>query len=110
MNSAVDLLGLLLFLGRDRSRVGLGKQAALRREFAAWLAVRDMSYSQLLDRIHPRFASDSAQLDATLARVAHFMEPRGEDDTGVYRLRDECWADRGGPAVLAFLQGRTCNA
>ena len=54
---AVDFLMLVIALGRDRTRVGMTKEMALRREVVCWLAVKDLTYSQLLDRIHPRFAS-----------------------------------------------------
>ena len=60
---ATDFVTLLVSLGRDRTRVGMGKRAALRRELVCWLGVSDLTYSQLLDKIHPRFAANTDLID-----------------------------------------------
>jgi hypothetical protein len=93
MGLAADFLLLIISLGRDRTRVGMPKDVALRREIVCWLGVKDMSFSQLLDRLHPRFVSNTDQLEPVLAAVAEFHEPQDDDEAGIYRLKENMWPE-----------------
>ena len=90
---AADFLSLLVSIGRDRTRCGLSKEKALRREVVSWLAVSDLSYSQLVDKLSTWTSSKSEAVDAALSEVADFHEPQAEDDSGFYRLKQEEWCN-----------------
>ena len=90
---AADFLSLVVSLGRDRTRCGLSKEKALRRELVSWLAVSDMSYSQLVDKLSTWTSSKSESVDQVLSEVADFHEPQAEDDSGFYRLKQEEWCN-----------------
>lgn len=90
---AADFLSLIVSLGRDRTRCGLSKEKALRREIVCWLAVSDLSYSQLVDKLSTWTSSKSEAVDTALSEVADYHEPQAEDDSGFYRLKKEEWCN-----------------
>ena len=95
---------LLMFIAQlvnDRTCIGEDKHETLRRSIIHWLAVQDMTYSQLEDKISNSLYSKSASaseigdskvFESTLKRVAKFRAPVG-NNVGKYTLKDECWRE-----------------
>ena len=88
---AQDFLQLMVSIGRDRTRCGLSKACALRRELVVWLAVSDSSFSQLLDKLSHWTSSNAEEVESALRLVADYHEPTQTDDSGFYRLKEEQW-------------------
>jgi hypothetical protein len=94
----------LMFIGQlanDRTCVGESKKDTLRRALIHWLAVADMTYSQLEDKISNSLYSKSASaseigdsklFQSTLMTVSTFRAPVGIA-AGKYTLKDECWRE-----------------
>ena len=95
---------LLMFIGQlanDRTCIGENKIETLRRALIHWLAVQDMTYSQLEDKItnslYSKSASaseigDSKVFQSTLEKVSTYRAPVG-NAAGKYTLKDECWRE-----------------
>ncbi|KAL4402382.1 E3 ubiquitin-protein ligase Ubr1 [Malassezia pachydermatis] len=67
-------------------------EAQVRRELVHYLALGPCTYSELTKQIPERF-TDHGCFDRELAQVAHFREPDGTADHGMYELRPAYLAD-----------------
>lgn len=67
-------------------------EAQVRRELIHYLVLGPCTYSELTKQVPERF-TDHSCFDRELARVAHFREPDGTADHGLYELRSAFLAD-----------------
>lgn len=67
-------------------------EAQVRRELVHYLVLGPCTYSELTKQVPERF-TDHSCFDRELARVAHFREPDGTADHGMYELRPAFLAD-----------------
>ena len=67
-------------------------EAQVRRELVHYLVLGPCTYSELTKQVPERF-TDHSCFDRELARVAHFREPDGSADHGMYELRPAFLAD-----------------
>lgn len=67
-------------------------EAQVRRELVHYLVLGPCTYSELTKQVPERF-TDHSCFDRELSRVAHFREPDGSADHGMYELRPAFLAD-----------------
>lgn len=67
-------------------------EAQVQRELVHYLALGPCTYSELTKQIPERF-TDHGCFDRVLAQVAHFRQPDGSADLGMYELRDAYYRD-----------------